>query len=195
MANEITGARTKVKTKLDITVTTFDSMLLECLEQAIPRLAPFIQLPLAEDVTTVLTADTDKFTLPVAGSHVKRLYKQISTTDPWVEIDIWRQHGDVIYLNDAITTTTTVKILAHRPYKYTDADFALLATNSPASMLPLYLFAMAEFATYIVGNKRKFNIYQQMNGVRTLAEMQELAQWYENKAIRILEDEISAEGQ
>lgn len=195
MANEIQAARTKVKTKLDITNTDFDSMLLDCLEQAIPRLAPFIQYQIPEDTSVILsTGDTD-FSMPVTGSYLKRLYSRVSTSDVWREIDVWRKHGNTVYLTQNVGTTTYLKVLAHRPYKYTDADFAQLATDYPAAMLPLYLFAMSEFATYIVGNKRKFNIYQQMNGVRTLSEMQELVEFYDNRALRILEDEISAEGQ
>ena len=58
MANEIQTARSKVKGKLDIASgnTDFDAILLECLEQAIPRLAPFVQYSIAADesVMTVL---------------------------------------------------------------------------------------------------------------------------------------------
>lgn len=195
MANEITAARTKIKTKLDISDTTFDSMLLECIEQALPRLAPYVQYHLAEDTTVTLAVDDDKFTLPVSTSQLDKLFVRTSTNEVWREVNLWRQQRAVVYLNEKASTTTYVKILAHRPYLYTDADLALLASDYPAAMLPLYLYAMAEFATMLVGNKRKFNIYQQSNGSRTLDEMRQLVEWYENRAERILENEISAEGQ
>lgn len=194
MADEIQTARSKVKTKLDINDTTFDAMLFECIEQAIPRLAPFVQLPLAADDTISLNTGDTEFDLPTSGSYLKRLYKRTASTYPWEELDMWRQHANTIYLVEGVGTTTQIRVIAHRNYGYTDADFALLAANVPAAMLPLYLFAMAEFYQMVVGNKRKFNIYQQMNGVRTVAEMQELVEIMENRAIRILEDEISAEG-
>jgi hypothetical protein len=195
MANEIVAARTKVKTKLDITDTTFDTMLLECVEQAVPRLAPFVQYQLAEDTTVSLASGDDSFTLPNAASSLERLYTRTSSTDVWREVDLWRQHRNKVYISEGISTATSVKVIAKRPFIYTDADLALLASDYPAAMLPLYLFTMAEFAILIVGNKRKFNIYQQMNGVRTLDEMKDLVRFYEDRAISILENELSAEGQ
>lgn len=195
MANEITTARTKIKTKLDIVDTTFDTMLLECIEQAVPRLAPFLQYQLAEDTSVTLATDDDSFTLPVSNSQLQRVYVRNSTNEVWRELDLWRQHRSKVYINEGISTTTYVKLIAHRPFAYSDADLALLATDYPAAMLPLYLFAMAEFATMIVGNKRKFNIYQQSNGTRTLDEMKDLVRFYEDRAALILENEISAEGQ
>lgn len=195
MANEITTARGKIKTKLDIADTTFDTMLLECIEQAVPRLAPFVQYQLAEDTSVTLAVDDDSFNLPVSTSKLERLYFRTGVNEVWREVDLWRQHRNKIYINESVTYATSVKIIAHRPYTYTDADLALLATDHPAAMLPLYLFAMAEFATMIVGNKRKFNIYQQSNGVRTLDEMKDLVTFYENRAVAILENELSAEGQ
>lgn len=195
MANEITTARTRIKTKLNIVDTTFDAELLECIEQAVPRLSPFVQYQLPSDTSVSLSTDTDTFSLPVSGSSLQKLYARTSSTDVWREIDFWRQHRDEVTIHENIGTTTYLKIYAHRPYLYADSELALLASDYPAAMLPLYLYAMAEFATMIVGNKRKFNIYQQMNGVRTLNEMQELVNFYENRAATILENEISAEGQ
>lgn len=197
MANEITTARTKIKSKLDIAVgnTDFDAMLLECIEQAVPRLAPYVQYQLAEDTSVTLATYDDSLTLPVANSTLQRLFMRTSSNDVWQLVDLWRQHRSTVYLQDIIGTTTYVKILAHRPFAYSDADLALLEADYPSAMLPLYLFAMAEFATMLVGNKRKFNIYQQMNGARTLDEMKDLVEFYENRAMAILENEISAEGQ
>ncbi len=195
MANEITTARTRIKTKLDIADTTFDTMLLECIEQAIPRLAPYVQYHLAENTSVTLASGDDSFDLPVSTSQLQRLYARTHTTDIWREVDLWRQNRNKIYISEGIGTTTYLKIIAHRPYANSDADLALLSTDCPAAMLPLYLFAMAEFATMIVGNKRKFNLYQQMNGVRTLDEMKDLVEFYENRAMAILENELSAEGQ
>lgn len=195
MANEITTARGKIKTKLDITDTTFDTMLLDCIEQAIPRLAPWLQYQIAEDTSVTMAIDDDSFTVPVAASSVDRIYVRTSTNEVWRELDLWRQHRNKIYINEGVRVATYVKVIAHRPFTNTDADVALLAADYPSAMLPLYLFSMAEFATMIVGNKRKFNIYQQMNGTRTLDEMQQLVEFYENRAVSILENEISAEGQ
>jgi hypothetical protein len=197
MANERTTIRSSVKVKLDIpaATTTFDAMLLECITQAIPRLSPWIQYQIAEDTSVSLASGADSFTLPVATSSLQRMYIRQASTYPWQEIDIWRQHRNTIYLSEPIGTAYSVKVIASRPYADSDADMALLMVDCPAALLPLYNFVMAEFATMLVGNKRKFNLYQQMNGVRTLSEMQELVQFYERRAVEILENEISAEGQ
>lgn len=195
MANEIQTARGKIKTKLDINDTTFDTMLLDCIEQAIPRLAPYVKYSLAEDTSVTLAAGADSFTMPNATSQLDRLYYRSNSTDVWRELDLWRQNRSTVYISEAFSSAVTLKVIAKRPYVNTDADVALLMVDSPAAMLPLYLYSMCEFATMVVGNKRKFSIYQQMNGVRTVAEMQDLANWYETRAERILENELSAEGQ
>lgn len=189
------NVRDSVKVKLDIPDSTFDTNVAACVEQATMRLAPFIQYQIPEDTSVTLASGDEKFTLPVAGSKLQKMFVRSSTTDTWQLVDQWQQFGDVVYVNTSFGQSMTVKVLATRRYTYSDADFTLLQTNAPAALLPLYLFAMTEFATYITGNKRKFNIYQQMNGARSLSEMQDLATFYENRALRILEDDISAEGQ
>ena len=194
MAGEIASAQTKVKNKLDINDATFDTDILENLEQAVPRLAPYLQYQLPEDTSVTLASGDDSFNLPVTGSSLDRLYFRTSSTEVWREVDLWRQHRSKVYLNENVNTVTYVKVIASRPFVYSDADLALLAADYPAAMLPLYLYACAEFATMIVGNKRKFNIYQQMNGARSLSEMQDLVTFYENRAVAILENELSAEG-
>ena len=197
MAGELVAMRGKIKTKLDISSsdTTYDAMLLECIEQAIPRLSPYLKYRMAEDTTLTLAVNADSFTLPVTTSALDRLYSRVSTTDVWREVNLWRQNRETIYISEPINQLTYLKIFTSRPFVNTDADMAILAVDYPSAMLPLYLFAMAEFAMMLVGNKRKFNIYQQSNGVRTLDEMQQLVQTYENRAMAILENEISAEGQ
>ena len=194
MAGEIASAQTKVKNKLDINDATFDADILENLEQVVPRLAPYLQYQLPEDTSVTLASGDDSFNLPVTGSSLDRLYFRTSSTEVWREVDLWRQHRSKVYLNENVNTVTYVKVIASRPFVYSDADLALLAADYPAAMLPLYLYACAEFATMIVGNKRKFNIYQQMNGARSLSEMQDLVTFYENRAVAILENELSAEG-
>lgn len=196
MANEIQTARNTVKDKLDIdsSDTTFDTLLTACVQEAIPRVYPYVQDKLAEDTSVTLAVDDDSFTLPVAGSQLEKMYWRENTTDVWEEVDGWTQWNDTIYLEEAVTTTKSVKVLAKGNYAVTDAGLALLQADYPAVMLPIYYFAMAQFAIRLVGNKRKFNIYQQMNGTRTLSEMQELHDFYDLNAKQILEDEISAEG-
>ena len=196
MANEIQTARNTVKDKLDIASsdTTFDTLLTACVQEAIPRVYPYVQDKLAEDTSVTLAVDDDSFTLPVSGSQLERMYWRESSDDVWEEVDGWTQWNDTIYLEEKVTTAKSVKVLAKGNYAVTDAGLALLQTDFPAVMLPIYYFAMAQFAIRLVGNKRKFNIYQQMNGTRTLSEMQELHDFYDLNAKQILEDEISAEG-
>lgn len=196
MANEIQTARDKVKTKLDIATadTTFDDLLTDAVEEAIPRVYPYVQDKLAEDTSVTLAVSADSFELPVSGSQLDKLYWRDSTTDPWQEVEGWTQWNNTVYLEESVTTAKYVKVLAKGNYAVTDAGLALLESDFPAVMLPIYYFAMAQFAIKLIGNKRKFNIYQQMNGTRTLSEMQELHDFYDLNAKQILEDEISAEG-
>lgn len=196
MANEIETARNVVKSKLDIASadTTFDALLTEAVEEAIPRVYPYVQNLLAEDTTVNLAVGDDKFTVPSFNSTVENIYWRSTSTSAWEELDAWRQWDQIVYLEEAVTTAMQIKVLAKANYPVTDAGLALLQSQYPAVMLPIYYFAMAQFAIRLVGNKRKFNIYQQMNGNRTLSEMQELHDFYDLNAKQILEDEISAEG-
>jgi hypothetical protein len=196
MANEIQTARNVVKSKLDIATgdTTFDTILTEAVQEAIPRVYPYVQNQLAEDTSVTLATGDDKFTIPTAGSVVENIYWRATTADAWEEVESWRQWNDIVYLEEVVTQPMTVKVLAKSNFAVTDAGLLALQTKYPAVMLPIYYFAMAQFAIRLIGNKRKFNIYQQMNGNRTLSEMQELHDFYDNNAKQILEDEISAEG-
>ena len=197
MANEIQTARNTVKQKLDIASadTTFDDLLTDAVEEAIPRVYPYIQNKLAEDTSVTLSSGDDSFTLANSGSVAENIYWRSSATAAWEEVEAWRQWNDVIYLEEAVTQTMYVKVLAKDNYAVTDVGLAELQADYPAAMLPIYYFAMAQFVIRLIGNKRKFNIYQQMNGTRTLSEMQELHDFYDVNARQILEDEISAEGQ
>lgn len=189
----IATARTRLKDRLDIAsaVTTFDTLLDGCLEDAMPRLAPFFVYDMPEDTSVTLLTDADSFTLPSTVSTLHKMYVRTNVNDNWREFDAWTQHGSKIYLYEGIGTTTYVKVLARRPYTFIDGDLALMP---PTANVPLLMFAAAEFAVTLVGNKRKFNIYQQSNGARSLDEMRQLAEWYEGRAVRLAEDAISGEG-
>lgn len=187
-------ARARVKEKLDIasTITLFDSIIDNCLTDAMPRLAPFFVYDVPADTSLTLASNDDSFTVPGTNATVQKIYVRTSPNNVWANLDFWGQHGNKVYLYERICTTTYVKLLARRAFTFTDADLALM---SPAAEAPLYMFACAEFATILVGNKRKFNIYQQTNGARSVQEMRELSEWYDNRAVRLAEDAISADGQ
>lgn len=186
------NARDKVKEKLDIVSdTSFDTIIASCVEQATGRLAPFFLYDMPEDVSVTLDIGDDTFDLPDTTSTLEQMYIRSDSNDVWRYLDLWRQHNKTIYIGEPINTSTSVKLLAKRPFAYSDADFTLLPEGAK---LPLYLFTMSEFATYLSGNKRKFNIYVTSTGNRTFEEMQDWADFLENRAVRAAEQVVNGSG-
>lgn len=188
-----TTARNRVKSKLDIAAanTSFDTLVDEAIEDALPRLAPWFSYEMPEDTSITLSTGDDKFTVPTGNPTIQKVYVRTSDNNPWQELEYWVQHGSVVYLNENIGTATDVKLLATRTLAYNNTDLGLLPA---AAWAVLWSFACAEFYVSLVGNKRKFNLYQEGNGVRSVAEMRELVEWHEARAAKLAEDAVSADG-
>jgi len=193
---DLADVREKVKQRLDIASTDidFDEIVEDCIVDAIRRLSPFAQCDLAPDESITVSAGADSFTI-AAPTMVTDLFEKPEGADTWRRVDLWKQYMTQVILFETTAYARNFKVLAHRPYEATDGDITIIESTHPSLFLAIYLFAQAEFANHIIGNKRKFNMYQQSNGTRTLSEMQELVEHYERRAIRLLEDDLSAEGQ
>jgi len=193
MAITQASALARVKEKLDIAsgITIFDTIITDCLQDSMPRLGNFFQYDMPEDTTVTLATSADSFNLPNVASVLQKMFIRTNTNEVWRNFDYWNQHGSKIYLYDSIPSLYYVMLLARRSFVWLDSDLALMPVEAEA---PLYMFACSEFATVIAGNKRKFNIYQQTNGARSLDEMTKLAEWYDQRATRMCEDAISSEG-
>ena len=182
-----TTARERVKVYLNISGTSEDTIIDNILEDVTPRLAPYFLYDTGETTSTLAT-DAESFAV-TAGYILKKLWYRTDTTLPYRLLDEWRQDGSTVYIRASINTTTYIKYICLRPYTY-GSDYTLMPKSAE---LPLYLFAQAEYYNYIIGNKRKFNLYQQTNGSRTMDEMRDQIEFTEARAMRLCEDGIANE--
>lgn len=182
-----TQALAKVKKKFDLVSTTdLDTYITDAIETASLLLAPYIATPLTVDTTVSLTTSSTKFTLPVAGSTVKRLNIKSSSGDE-VAFTSWSQHGDVILLNDYLPYSATIYVYADKPLTTSD--------TVPLRFAPAWVdFGCSEFATTLAGSKSKYNIYAQATGARAVDNMLDLAEFYEQRAERRVSKIAEPEG-
>ena len=132
--------------------------------------------PLKVDSTVSLASTDTEFSLPVAGSTVKRLHMTLSDGHEFGWTD-WTQHGDKILITDNLPGAVTVKL-------YADGDYTI-ADTIPARYTPALIdWSCSEFATTLAGSKSKYNVYAQTTGARGVDNMLDLAEFYEQRAER-----------
>ena len=182
-----TESRERVKDYLSITGTDFNTVIDSIIEDVTPRLAPFFRIREDEETATLAT-DDEYFDLDFATQRLLHLWMRTSTAVPFSKFTLWTQNGRRIYLRTNITTTTYIKYVTDRVASCNNTDYGLLPSSAA---LPLVLFAQAEFYVRLSGDKAKFNLYQQMNGARSVDEMREQSEYLEARAVRIAREAIS----
>lgn len=183
-----TQARDKVKVKFDIpaATTTLDASIDEAVKTALTLLSPFVNNPLTVNTSVSLAQTATSFTLPVAGSTLKRLHLAFSNGHQVLWTD-WTQHNDTILLTENLPGAAVVSI-------YAEGDLASGATVSER-FAPAYIdYACSEFATTLAGSKSKYNIYAQTTGARGVDNMLDLAEFYEQRAERRITRVADSEG-
>lgn len=181
-----TQALAKVKKKFDLsTISTFDTLITDCIETASYLLAPYIRKPLTVATSVSLDQTDTNFTLPTSGSILKRLYLTYNDT-PMLFTD-WTQEGDTILLTGTLPHGATTAIYALGDYAPAD----IIPTKAAPGWVD---FACAEFATTLAGSKSKYNIYAQQTGARGVDNMLDLAAYYSQEADRKLSRVADAEG-
>ena len=182
-----TQALAKVKKKFNLSsVTTFDTIITDCIETASLLLAPYVNKPLTVDTSVSLASTDTSFTLPVAGSTVRRIHLVLSDGHEVLWTD-WTQHGDTILLTDNLPGSCTVHL-------YADGDYEA-ADTVDLRFAPAWIdWACSEFATTLAGDKTSYNTYSQTTGARSVDNMLDLAEFYEQRAERRIIRVADAEG-
>lgn len=183
--------RSAVKNKYQIPSanTDFDDEIDECVEYAVSSLEPYVQKVYPEDTTVTVASSTDNFTLPTAGTTVHRLQIRPVGSTVWLNTKDYTQVGDVVYLQEAFSGTIEVRLFVQGEYALTDIDD--IPTRFQTALVS---FSCAEFATVLAGQKTKYNLYQQVNGARSVSSMADLAQFYEARGERSAERVADPEG-
>lgn len=178
MALSIASARASVKSRLDIPsgVTSFDTVIDEFVQSAVNRLWPAT----AQEVdaqTVAVTVDSYGETIVTLGSLPTAVTSarsvEASAGYNFSPIYNFYHHGTKLKVQDLSSDITTLRIYGLTPY---------VLTTVPDYLAPaIFWYAMSEFYDYLVGNKRKYNIYQQA-GARLVDNMAQESNFYSDKA-------------
>lgn len=187
---EAADARNSVKLRLDIssTVDTFDEAIDEFVLSAVGRLSPialrdvdYQDIDLTVDAYGEAVIDLSSLGTPLHS--VRRA--EVSSGGSYDSVDDTYHHGGKYYLRDLDSSYNTARL-----YGLVEYDLA----NVPSYLkLAVIWFAMSEFYDFLAGNKRKYNVYMG-SGARTVENMREESDVYEQKANDYLNDRVELYG-
>lgn len=190
MALSTATARASTKARLDIdsSDTQFDSIIDEFVLSGVKRLYPIAQreVPVQTKSVTVdsygeTTVDLSSLAAPVLAARKV----EVSGGQSWVETNDFYHHGTTLFARDLSSSDTQLRIYGVTQFTLADVPEYL--------EMPVIWYAMSEFYDFLAGNKRKYNIYA-ANGARSVDNMKEEAQFYEQKANVYLNDRVTLYG-
>ena len=187
-----TTARASVKTRLDIdsSVTTFDTAIDEFVLSGVNRLYPIAQKEI-DIQTKVVSVDNfgevslDLSTLPTPATAARRVEYMISGTAYSPASETYH-HGSILAVRE-LPANATVTLRIYGLAAHT------LATVPTFLEQAVIWYAMSEFYDFLAGNKSKYNIYTQ-SGARSVDNMKDEAEFYEQKANVYLNDRTTLYG-
>jgi hypothetical protein len=172
-----TTALAGIKSRLDISTTDWDTILATLLQSAVKRLYPFAQREInmqtvtpTVDVYGEAKIELSTLTTPVLEAARVEGYNGAN----WFDVENITHHGSELFVRDIPSTTTSLRIYGRGGYT--------LESSVTASTVPEHLeqavwwYAMSEFYDYLLGNKRKYNLYTQ-NGARAVDNMQDQSEY------------------
>lgn len=188
----VTDARNAVKKRLDIAtaVTTFDSDIDQFVAESVKRLYPFAQYEYdPQQVTSGLNivggrARLDLSSLSTPVESVR--FVESTEGDGYFSPVEHSQHGKFLTIDDVSSSVSGFQI-------YGLGKFTLTNLYDYLEQAVVY-YACAEFFKFLIGNKRKYNVYM-ANGRANVDSMQDLADYYEQQANQYLSDRATLYGQ
>ena len=183
-------ARTTVKSRLDIdsTVTTFDSLIDGFVNDAVNRLFPKAMQD-AGQYNQVVVIDSQ------TGQGIVSL--TASTFDTYRSIEALGSDGVPFPVRDTMQFGTNVRVRGLSSSVSTPVIYGLkryTLTTVPLELeRAIYYYAMSDFYSFLVGNKRYYNAYMS-NGRGEVESMDEIAAGLESKADAIVEEKSTYYG-
>lgn len=184
-----------VKSRLDITDASWDTLLAEFIQTATARLYPLAQyeVPAQTKAVTVdgygeTIVDLSTLTTPVLAARSI----EARAAAEWFKHTDTSHHGTSLTVRDLPSNVTELRIYGLKAFMITSAAGTTTLPDYLANAV--YWYAISEFFDYLVGNKRKYNIYAQQTGARGVENMNEQAEYYENKANVFLNDRATIYG-
>lgn len=178
----VADARTQVKKYLDIdaSITAFDSDIDSFVSTGVKRLYPLAQREVDPQTANISSSygrasvNLAGLTVPLAG--VRSVEVNGGSFPEPVDFSV---HANMLKLLDVPTYANTAIIEGLA--RFTLADLY------PEYELAVIYFATSEFYKFLMGNKRKYNIYMQ-NGRAAVENMQDMVDYFEGLANQHLGD-------
>lgn len=183
---DVTETRDKVKGYLDIADadTTFDDSIDDFVDSGVKRLFPIAQLEVDAQSTSIsvehgrATIDLSGLTTPLEGVRLVEVGDYSEPVETFA-------HGTQLTLSD-------VPELATEAVLYGLARYTIATVPAELELAVVY-FATSEFYKFLIGNKRKYNVYM-TNGRGAVENMQEMVDYFEGLANQHLADRITLYG-
>lgn len=181
------------KRRLDITVITdeFTTVLETFVEDSVKRLYPYAAAEVDEQEVTTFRNDNGEVKINLQTDLATAVlgFRDIEYTtngDSWHPVEAKTAHGKFLTVRGVPSDATALKIYGLNPYT--------LETLPEYLELAIVYYTCAEFFNYLIGNKRKYNVYMQASGARTVENMQDMAAYYEQKADTYVADRATIYG-
>lgn len=175
--------RERIKTRLSVDTTDFDTDIDTFVNESVDALYPMVMDEASPEEVSIGTNDT-KFDLPAGIDDVKRIeYKEGRLYLPFQ--GVYHQHGSEVIFESA-PGNLTLRVYGLSRYSVTEV---------PSQLQTVVInWAMSEFYSMLVGNKRKYNIYAQSSGARSADNMRDLSDYYLDRGNQTLNDRARIHG-
>lgn len=188
-------AQDKVKYRLDIPTsnTDLDTEIDEFVSDAVDRLYPVISEPYAVSFSYVATTHGTRIALSTIDSDlvdIDKIRTKGTAQDDSEYLNIpsseWEVQGGYLFIRGYDNQNATWQVHGRKRHVITTvpAEFNLVVVN----------WALSEFYEMLVGSKRKFNVYQQASGIRSVDGFTDKAESLERKGNDILADRADLGG-
>lgn len=176
------AALKSIKGRLDIDagVMDFDTILAEFLLDGVARLSPTVYNEIDPETVDVSPDSQGNATVLLSKLRIDDVRSvEIIDSAGIADADNIRVHSNTLFLREIPQDTTQVIIYGLAEYEIEDVPRYL--------HLPVYWYAMSEYFNFLLANKAKYNVYMQ-NGRSDVDNMQDLADYYEQKADEFMRD-------
>jgi len=180
--------RDRVKRRLGILQDDlqFDSDIDDFTTESINSLYPIVQAELAPE-SFVLNANSSEIDLSESEIVSVRKLKFQDENGYLESSDEYTMHADVITIYGSSSYERTVVVEGSGRY-----DVA----NVPLEYNQVIInWIMSEFYSLLTGDKRKYNIYTQTTGARSVDNLRDLSDYYLDRGNQILADRATIRGQ
>lgn len=181
------------KSKLGLSVTTFDTKIEDFFEASVARLYPRVQKEVAAQIVSGVpdsygehTIDLSALATPLTDVRLVEAYNSF-----YYPVDSLYRHGTSLRIQDLESNVTAFRIYGLEKFAVVSNDVVGLPTEYN---LPVVWYMMSEFYDYLLGDKSRYNIYAQSSGARAVDNMESEAIYYADKADEYIEERAQLYG-